>query len=215
MDCRCGLVYYFLLLEDQLEFYKEIQKNAMREVSFLRKIGSQEQDLFKKRLADATRIADEETRKLELGRLGDSIMQEIDQSASRSFSLYAEKAQINGYDFQADFVETKVIPGIGKTIGDIEGKLAAFESEVPTEIRSLVPYTWNKRASKVNMKAEYDFIYAYASRLLHATPASLTTNEKNLEPAEMRIFLKYIRVRLLDVIDMAKGALTDNSTTIH
>ncbi len=65
------------------------------------------------------------------------------------------------------------------------------------------------------MKHEYDFIYAYSSRLLHATPASLMTNEKNLEPAEMWVFLKYIRVRLLDVIDIAKGALTDNSTTIQ
>lgn len=53
------------------------------------------------------------------------------------------------------------------------------------------------------MKDEYDFIYAYASRLLHATPASLTTNQKNLEPDEMRVFLKYIRVRLFDEIEMA------------
>jgi hypothetical protein len=161
------------------------------------------------------RISDEETRKLELGRLGNNIMQEIDQEASRSFSLYAEQAQTNGYGYQAHLVETKVIPGIGKTIADIEQKLATFESDLPAAIRSLVPYTWKRRARKVNMEGEYDFIYAYASRLLHATPASLTTNEKNLEPDEMRTFLKYIRVRLLDVIDMAKGALTDNSATIQ
>ena len=136
------------------------------------------------------RISDEETRKLELGRLGTNIMQEIDQEASRSFSLYAEQARTNGYGYQAHLVETKVIPGIGKTIADIEKELAIFESDLTAAIRSLVPYKWNTRASKVNMKDECDFIYAYASRILHATPASL--HENNLEPGEMRIFLKYI-----------------------
>ncbi len=54
------------------------------------------------------------------------------------------------------------------------------------------------------MEHEYDFIYSYTSRLLHATPASLTTDQKNLEPREVLVFLRYVHVRLLEIIDMAR-----------
>ena len=57
------------------------------------------------------------------------------------------------------------------------------------------------------MLDEYSFIYGYTSKLLHATPASLTTDQKNLEANEMGVFLRYIYVRLLDVIEMAENQL--------
>ena len=52
------------------------------------------------------------------------------------------------------------------------------------------------------MEAEYEYIYRYTSRLLHATPTSFYTTSKNLEPSEVRLFLDYVYVRLLDVIDL-------------
>ncbi len=57
------------------------------------------------------------------------------------------------------------------------------------------------------MKDEYDFIYLFASLLMHATPVSITTDQKNLEPEEMRAFLKYIRVRVADITEMAEELL--------
>ncbi len=56
-------------------------------------------------------------------------------------------------------------------------------------------------------RLQYNFIYTYASKLLHATPASLTTNQKNLEPEEMRVFLKYVYVRLVDIIETGEQVL--------
>ena len=43
--------------------------------------------------------------------------------------------------------------------------------------------------------------------LLHATPVSLTTNQKLLEPEEMHLFLEYIYVSILDIVDLAKQML--------
>ncbi len=57
-------------------------------------------------------------------------------------------------------------------------------------------------------------IYSYTSKLLHATPISLTTNQKNLAESEIKIFLKYIYIRLLDVIKIVeKLLLTTNANT--
>jgi hypothetical protein len=148
MDSRCGLVYYGELLKKQLEFYRELRNNAMREVAFLRKVGSQEQALIEKRLAETMQISDEGARKVALRQLSNDVTQEIDRAASRSFSLYAEQAQTNGYDFQAHLVETKVLPQIGKAIADLKQKLEILESEIPSDIWSLVPKRWVDRATK-------------------------------------------------------------------
>lgn len=217
MDSRYGLVYYRELLKKQLDFYTEFRNNAVREISFLRETGAQEQRLIQKRLAETMGMPDTEARNQALRRLSNEVTQEIDRAASRRFSLYAEQAQTNGYDFQAHLIETKVLPEYSKAIAGLEQKLADFERDTPPDIRSLVPKRWNwkDQAERVDMKDEYDFIYAYASRLLHATPASLTTNQKNLEPDEMRAFLKYIQVRLLDVIEMAEGLLAADSSVSH
>ena len=145
------------------------------------------------------------------------ITRRIDEEAARKFSLYADQAKTNGYGFQAYLVETKVLPEYSKAVADLEQKLKGFENDTPSEVKALVStrWRWDKQAECVGMRDEYDFIYGYASRLLHATPASLTTNQKNLEPDEMRVFLKYIRVRSLDVIEMAEKLLAEDAVVVQ
>ena len=65
-------------------------------------------------------------------------------------------------------------------------------------------WNWKEQATAIGMSDQYEFIYSFTSRLLHATPVSLTTNQKLLEPEEMRIFLEYIYVSLLDILRLAK-----------
>jgi len=123
--------------------------------------------------------------------------------------MYGQQAHINGYDFQAYLVENKVLPQISKSIAELEQERSVFERDAPREIKSLIPkrWKWREKAERVDMQNEYDFIYSYTSRLLHATPASLTTNQKNLEPDEIKLFLNYIHVRLVDIIRMATNEL--------
>lgn len=223
-DSRYGLIYYRELLKKQLEFYGEFRKNAEREISFLRQTaaseGKQIGELMATRLSETTRISDEEAQSAALRQLMNNereITEQIDREAARKFSLYAEQAKTNGYSFQAYLVETKVLPEYSKAVAELEQKLRNFENDTPPDIKALVPsrWKWDKQAECVGMRGEYDFIYGYASRLLHATPASLTTNQKNLEPDEMRVFLKYIRVRLLDAVEMAEKLLAEDSVVVQ
>ena len=57
-------------------------------------------------------------------------------------------------------------------------------------------------SESVGMSKQYDFIYSYTSRLLHATPVSFYTNQKNLEVIEMLMFLDYVYVSLLDIVEL-------------
>jgi hypothetical protein len=42
-------------------------------------------------------------------------------------------------------------------------------------------WQWKQQAASVGMSDQYEFIYSFTSRLLHATPVSLTTNQKLLD----------------------------------
>ena len=55
------------------------------------------------------------------------------------------------------------------------------------------------------MASEYDFIYSYTSRLLHATPASLTTNQKSLEAEEVFLFRRYVGMQFRWIVNHAEA----------
>lgn len=208
-DSRYGLVYYHQLLKKQFDFYTALRKRAEQEISFLQQIDATETSLMTSSLYEAMSIPDEQARNLALRQVSSKVMRQIDQGASRNFSLYGEQAQTNGYGFQANLVETQVLPKHSKAIADIEQELRDFEHGLPAEIKTLTSkrWKWNEQAEWVGMKNEYEFIYLFASLLMHATPVSITTDQKNLEPEEMRAFLKYIRVRVADIIQIAEELL--------
>ena len=133
-------------------------------------------------------------------------MTRVDAEASRRFSLYADDARTNGYGFQAYFVETKAIPQAERAILDIEKEIKEFCSRVPKEVQNLAKgrWQWRQMADKVGLVHEHDYIYSYASKLLHATPASLTTDQKNLELPEICVFLRYIYAKILEIMDVAR-----------
>jgi hypothetical protein len=216
-DARYGLVYYRVLVAKQLDYYSDLHSHLRREIDFLRKIDEQEQQLLKDRAAKLMRVPDEETQKVAAANLIGDLQREIDKRAAREFSLYAEQARTNGYSFQAYLVEEKVLPKVAQAKTDLEKELASLDDSLLPEVRALLPkrkdWNWKDEAGSVGMGHEYDFIYTYTSRLLHATPASLTTDQKNLEPDEIRMFLRYIHVRLLDAMQMAKDLLAAGLAT--
>jgi len=69
--------------------------------------------------------------------------------------------------------------------------------------------SWKQRATLAGMSEEYEFIYSYTSRLLHATPPSITTDQKNLEIGEMEMFLRYVRVRIADLVAISNTLLAE------
>jgi len=210
-DSRYGLVYYHQLLKANRDYYNALQLNAEREVAYLRLVDAAEDSLRKSYLADALSISDEEAKIKALLEIDNKVMKEVDQDAARRFSLYAQQAQTNGYGYQAYLVEAKVLPSYSKAKSDIEQELRVFEQDVPSEIKALTPKRWNWRdqAGIVKMDEEYDFLYLFTSMFMHATPMSISTDKQSLEPADIRVLLNYIRVRVLDAARMAEELLAE------
>ena len=81
-----------------------------------------------------------------------------------------------------------------------------FKKSCPDSARKKCFAKWNLKdhARSVGMDQAYDLIYSYTSRLLHAAPFSILTDQKNLEPSEMVLFLDYMYVSMLDVLDLSE-----------
>lgn len=133
-------------------------------------------------------------------------MEAIDFEARRHFIAYAADAKVNGYGFQAHLIREKAVAAAR---ADLQAKQQArmdfvnrFSQSLIDEAGGLSKWNWFDSAKAVGMESEYQYIYRYTSRLLHATPTSFYTTSKNLELTEMRLFLEYVYVRLLDVIDV-------------
>jgi hypothetical protein len=152
------------------------------------------------------KLSDPEMRTQALLTVPKTISDSIDEEAARHFSIYAEQAKVNGYGFQAHLIEQKVVPQIESSLADIDSEEAAFNAQLLQEVRDIVPnrWQWRQMAQKVDLVHEYVFIYTFCSKLLHATPASITTDQKNLELNEIALFLKYINVKLTDIIELTR-----------
>ncbi len=203
-DDRYGLVYYGQLIETQKKYFADYRAQLHREIGMLRGFEQKEKEARRKMLGEAGSPE-------ELGEKLRSTSEIIDAEAGRKFSLYAEQARTNGYGFQAHLVEGKALPEVDRALTTLSEEEDDFNTHVLPRIQDLAlskdgkrkRWEWKKMAETVDLLAEYDFIYAFTSKLLHATPASITTDQKNLEPAEMVVFLRYIDVKIQDILDLA------------
>jgi len=216
-DNQHGLIHYYELLKKQRDFYTALQKHSKREVAYLIEIEKAEQHLLESTVRAAMRIPEKPEREAALRKASTEVRLKIDEDAARKFSLYAEQAQTNGYGFQAYLLDTKIIPSHSEAVRQIERELDGFESRLAPSVKALIPKRWNwkEQAEKVDMGEEYEFIYIYTSLLMHATPVSITTDQKNLECEEVRMFLRYIRVRIFDAIRLAEDFLAENQAFVQ
>ncbi len=206
LDPRYGLVYFHQLLDTQQRYYQAVRAQLDRELAMLKSFGAKENELREAVLKDIKeRSSSEEEQQTLLSALN-LLASEIDAEASRRFSLYAKDAQSNGYEFQAYLIETKAVPQVDQALADIALERDWFDATIPQDVKDLIPRRWQWRhmAEMVGLTDEYDYIYSFASKLLHATPASITTDQKNLELGEMQVFLKYIDVKMADVETLAR-----------
>jgi len=205
IDSRYGLVYSRRLIDTQIRYWKNCKTQVVREILLLKKLDTEEKSIMAEEVEKLHEIADSKEKKTAAFNLASTVMSRIDDKASRHFSIYAEQAKSNGYSFQAHLVE-KNLSDIDKSIVELEGEEACFLSTIPGDVKSLIPKRWNwcEMAKKVELSDEYDYIYSYTSKLLHATPSSITTNQKNLELSEINIFLKYVHVKIKDILELAK-----------
>lgn len=206
LDPRYGLVYFNQLLDTQQRYFQAMRAQLAREVVLLKSFSNREKESQEKALENIKGFSSSDTHKQALLSTLKSISDAIDAEASRRFSIYAKDAQTNGYGFQAYLVETKAIPQVEQALAEIALERNRFDTTVPQDVKDLIPRRWQWRqiAEIVGLTDEYDYIYSFASKLLHATPASITTDQKNLALGEMQVFLKYIDVKMADVEILAQ-----------
>jgi len=205
LDSRYGLVYYAQFIETQHRYWKDYRTQLVREITFLKQFENKEKDALSEAISQIENISNPEQQRQAAYTAPKAVTDSIDLQAARHFSIYAEQAKVNGYGYQAYLVEKKVVPEIEKSLTNIDTEKTIFNSTIPQDVRDLIPskWQWRQMAQKVGLVDEYDFIYTFSSKLLHATPASITTNQKNLELSEMVVFLKYIYVKIVDVLELA------------
>ena len=206
LDPRYGLVYFDQLIDTQQRYFQDEKAQLERELALLKSFGDREKEAHKKAFDAAKVLPPGDARRQACASTLKSISEAIDVEASRRFSIYAKDAQTNGYGFQAHLVETKAVPQVEQALAEIAIERARFDTTVPQDVKDLIPnrWQWRKMAQKVNLTDEYDYIYSFTSKLLHATPASITTDRKNLELPEIQVFLKYIDVKIADVLVLAQ-----------
>jgi hypothetical protein len=167
-DNRYGLLYYRELRHKQKLHYQDLLSHLVAEVAFLSAMSAEEDKLAKQRLSELASERDPDA----AYKVFTEIRQQIDATAARSFTLYGEQARTNGYGFQAYLVETQAIPKTKALLEEVEEELRNVDAALSSQVRKLIPdlENWKRRTALVGMSEEYDFIYSYTSRLLHATP---------------------------------------------
>lgn len=133
----------------------------------------------------------------------------IDKGLEFQFALYAKEAARNGYGFQAYLMEKRIIPRVQKNLEEARASYdsikLAWQDRIAAFNSHFQKWRWKQMAERVHMEREYDFIYSFTSRLLHALPHSLTTDQKNLEDSEALMFLQYIEVQMRWIVSYVKG----------
>jgi nucleotide-binding universal stress UspA family protein len=198
-DDRYGLVAYHHLGSIHAQQAKEQKRKMEDEIHFYEKLVKDEQVMMKELVK--SRNAGQSLAHLAKGYR--FISEEVDRRARREFNLYADEAKENGYSVQVLLLREQGLPRVEERIAIVATEQADLERRVPGNIRPLTKQRWNwkAQAESIGMGKQYEFIYSHTSRMLHATPFSFALNQKNLEFEEVRIFLEYLYVPLLDSVE--------------
>ncbi|WP_210512483.1 hypothetical protein [Pantoea ananatis] len=208
-DSRYGIVYYSQLLKGQREYWTRFQEQMNREVVFLEKMYKEERDLTNKRLGEVKIMGDTEEATHAAEKIFEYVKKIIDEKADRSFSIFSEEAKFNGYGFQSVLVKKNQLEKTENALIEIANEKEKFEENLPEDVKKMVSnnihWKWDQKAKEAQLEDEYNFIYTFTSKLLHAVPTSITTDHKNLEYQEMVFLLRYINVKIKDIIELSRA----------
>lgn len=208
-DSRYGLVYYSQLLKGQREYWTRTQAHMNKEVTFLEKMESEERELTKKRLEEIRLMGNTEEATKNAESMSEYVQSIIDAKADRIFSIFTKQAKFNGYGLQAALVRKTQIKMTENSLTEIANEKEKFEDKLPDEVKEMVikniNWRWDQKAREVDLEDEYNFIYTFTSKLIHAAPTSITTDSKNLEYPEMVLFLRYINTKIKDIVELSRN----------
>ncbi|MBK4532160.1 hypothetical protein, partial [Enterobacter cloacae] len=209
-DPRYGLAYYGQLLRDQVSYWKSLKEQLDREVEFLKALDLEEKVLHDAKLLELLKVEEPKLQEAMAAKLTTDTFNIIDSKAARKFSIHAEQARTNGYAFQSFLIQKNQLPEVTSSLAEVEREYDSYKSAVQQDILKIIKnWNWKQKAIETNHFFEYDYIYSFTSRMLHATPANITTNYKFLSRDEILIFLKYINVKLTDIVELSNKFITN------
>ena len=132
---------------------------------------------------------------------------DLDTRIRTGFTLFGSAARYNGYGWQAHLIRTKDVPKRQAHLAKIDQLINEFEIYIGDAGRladARRRWVWRNEAVKVGMVDDYDFLYAWTSRLLHSTPMNIITEKELLDPEQIML-LEYIAITVRKVIDNIEG----------
>ena len=214
MDPNFALLYARLLMKQQVEFYENLATHLENEAAMYDRLGKEEEALHREVLSNPANL-ERVNASAFIAQAMKSASQALDGQLTTNFAIYSEKVETLGYSYVAHLVRTKALVDAQANAQSCRETLDKLNDVWRTTIDSLGVrrWTWEERAKYVGMANEYAFIYSYTSRMLHAHPHSLSTDQKNLEAPEMLLFLKYVEMQFRWIRSLALSFL--GHTNLH
>jgi hypothetical protein len=206
-DSDYGLIFYAQLLKQQREDAEAMIVKIKAEAALFHEMEKEDRRIIPEvfeGFGTSGRDKDEELAELMVEQ--QRRVAEVDRRVRREFILYAAAAEMNGYHYQAHLIEEQHLPKHREQLARIAALDAEFETLIGDveRLKSLrLRWNWLEQAKKVGMEAQYRFLYAWTSRLLHSTPMNLITEKQLLAPEEIML-LDYIVVTASDMLDAAE-----------
>lgn len=189
--------YVAQLLADQLQHNKSNLEKVKSEVIFFEALQKEEDKGHEGVLTNQRNGLTAEA----LGQSFRLIAEATDRSARQNFSLYAHDAKTNGFGFQAFLLKQKALPQLQRLAEEVERLRAETKKKLP---HWPTKWIWVEQARIAGLGEQFEYVYGYTSRLLHARPISFGTNQKNLEEREIEMFLDFIFVSIVEIIEMSE-----------
>lgn len=208
-DENYALVYARMLFKKNLELYEDLASHLVHEIGLYKRFADEETKAHAIVLENIKTTKDS-TSPASIGSEIAASLREasdaIDEKLALNFVLYGDDIAQYGYGFQAHRVETQALPQARQHADQTRETLKNFDTKWDKTLKPFKPkvWSWKERADFVGMLPEYDFIYSYTSRLIHATPVSITTDQRSLESFEMLIFLRYVATQFYWIIRHAE-----------
>ncbi len=205
-DVGYGLVFYAQLIREQIEGVKSHLAKIESEIQLFAELESAE-DSEMKLLAE--RLRSGEIDQHQFTALFNDAKADVDSKARLAFAIYGAAAVYNGYGYQRHILVNSIKPKLEDNLRALNSDLHLFEITISGSTDALMAkichqrrVNWRKAAAEICMLDEYDFVYSFASKMLHSKAISTAPNGQ-LSQDEAILMLEYAYIaasRMLDLL---------------
>ncbi len=210
-DVGYGLVFYEQLLQEQIESVKAHIAKIDSEIALFAELEAIEGSEMTS-LADRLKRGEIDSNQFTV--LFKEAQTDVDSRARLAFAIYGATALFNGYGYQRHLLASSIKPGLELDLQTLNSELQSLKAAKPDSINGLVKeighrgrINWWKAATKIGMQDEYDFVYSFASKMLHSKAISTVPNGQ-LSEGEAILMFDYAFVAASRMLDcMGAGAM--------